>query len=224
MVISFARGEKLRGNNRTKSTWKRLSVKKKAWLADVPWSHFQKLLNLLGVQQTLDTFKWGLVVWSSQKLWAESRAAIQPFSSPHRDTKAVVLGPDLQSIPSCCLSQGSHRSVRVWWGSVLVLVTQLQQDFSSFSDISFAQGCSHSPASKFAFTSQGRVACHKLTLMKMGVVCVCTNSRVISACSAATLFYLLFPVSVFITFPVFLLSAFLLGPPFLNIHINSISK
>lgn len=175
MVISFARGEKLRGNNRTKSAWKRLSVKKKAWLADVPWSHFQKLLNLLGVQQTSDTFKWGLVVWSSQKLWAESRAAIQPFSSPHRDTKAVVLGPDLQSIPSCCLSQGSHRSVRVWWGSVLVLVTQLQQDFSSFSDISFAQGCSHSPASKFAFTSQGRVVCHKLTLMKMGVVCVCVQ-------------------------------------------------
>lgn len=175
MVISFAREEKLRGNNRTKCTWKRLSVKNKQtknWLADVPWSHFQKLLNLLGVQQTSDTFKWGLAVWSSQKLWAESRAAIQPFSSPHRDTKAVVLGPDLQSVPSCCLSQGSHRSVRVWWGSVLVLVTQLQQDFSSFSDISFAQGCSHSPASKFAFTSQGREACHKLTWWKWGW-CVC---------------------------------------------------
>lgn len=36
----------------------------------------------------------------------------------------------------------------------------------SFSDISSKHGCSHSPASKLAFTSEGTEACHKLILME----------------------------------------------------------
>lgn len=56
----------------------------------------------------------------------------------------------------------------------------------SLSDISSEQGCSHSPASKLVFTSQGVEACHKLILMETGDQ-KSTSSHVISVCSGTML-------------------------------------
>lgn len=56
----------------------------------------------------------------------------------------------------------------------------------SLSDSGSKQGCSHSPASKLVFTSQGMETCHKLILMEIRGQ-KSTHSHVVSLCSGTML-------------------------------------